>query len=147
MSEDRVWLTNEKGVLILKLTQHHLKDALAMMRDSYYTDEPVSKGLRLQECPGAIDDLEQLTIETFEDGSSLVALYDGKVVGASFNKVQTRSKPGEGTYFEHFRDFKCKTDTAKENMNVMIQIDAQINTFAHYQPSEQRGNRGHFSVT
>jgi len=66
--------------------------------------------------------LEQLTIETYHDGTTLVAIFEGKIVGCAFNKVQTKPKPGDPFYFEDYRDNKCKTETAKEYVNCMIKV-------------------------
>ncbi|XP_065340678.1 uncharacterized protein LOC135939981 isoform X1 [Cloeon dipterum] len=127
-----VWLTTDKGLKIVNLTEADLKEALVLMRNSYYPDESVAKAVRLHDCPEAVDELEKLTIETFEDGSSLIAILDGKIVGAAFNKVQFKPKPGDQSYFEDFRDFKCKTDTAKEYMDLMIRVDARNDAFEYY---------------
>jgi len=43
----RVWLKNEKGVEVISLTDARLKEALALMRDSYYPDESAAKGVEL----------------------------------------------------------------------------------------------------
>ncbi|CAB3366379.1 Hypothetical predicted protein [Cloeon dipterum] len=102
------------------------------MRDSYYPEESAAVGINLHECPEGIDELEKLTIETFEDGTSLIAIYEGKVVGASFNKVQLKPKPGDQSYFEEFRDLKCKTEAAKEYVNNMILADSKKDAFEHY---------------
>jgi hypothetical protein len=67
-----------------------------------------------------------LTIETFLDGTSLVAIFEGKIVGAAFNKVQNRPKAGDPCYFEEYRDLKCKTDTAKEYVNCMIKVSTDL---------------------
>jgi hypothetical protein len=52
----------------------------------------------------------------------VIALQDGRVVGALFNKVQALTPPGEVGYFEHFKNFKCKNDTAKEYIDCMIRV-------------------------
>jgi hypothetical protein len=48
MSGENVWLTNDKGVKLVDLTDDRLPEALKLMRESYYTDEPVARGTRLQ---------------------------------------------------------------------------------------------------
>ncbi|KAF4524339.1 hypothetical protein B566_EDAN015892 [Ephemera danica] len=88
---ERVFASNDRGVTVERLTDKRLSEALRVMRESYYPDEAVARGFRLQQDhPETIDELEQLTIETYKDGTSLVALYDGQVVGVSFNKVDSR---------------------------------------------------------
>jgi hypothetical protein len=45
----KVWLKNaEKGIEIVSLTDKRLEEALALMREAFYTDEPPAKGVRLQ---------------------------------------------------------------------------------------------------
>jgi hypothetical protein len=70
--------------------------------------------------------LELLTVETYRDGASLVALKDGQVVGASFNKVQTVPQPDEAGFFADFKDKKCKTNRAKEYIDCMIRVSISL---------------------
>ncbi|XP_059475696.1 uncharacterized protein LOC132196815 [Neocloeon triangulifer] len=132
MEAPNVWLRNDKGVEVISMTESRLQETLAMMRESYYPDESAAVGIELHKCPESIDELERLTIETFEDGTSMIAIFQNKVVGASFNKVQLKPKSGDLGYFEEFRDFKCKTDSAKEYVNNMIIADSKKDAFEHY---------------
>jgi hypothetical protein len=47
MSAENVWSQNDKGVKVISLTDERLKEALALMRDSYYPDESAAKGVQL----------------------------------------------------------------------------------------------------
>lgn len=47
MSAEGVWSQNDKGVKVVSLTEEKLKEALALMRDSYYPDESAAKGVQL----------------------------------------------------------------------------------------------------
>lgn len=85
-----------------------------------------SVNLLLQDCPAAIDELEQLTLETYRDGTSLVALQGDRVVGVAFNKVQSKPGPGEVGFFDDFKDNKCKTETAKEYIYLMMRVMSAI---------------------
>jgi hypothetical protein len=68
--------------------------------------------------------LEQLTLETYKDGTSLAAIQDGKLVGVAFNKMQKVALPGEPCFFDEFKEHQCKTETAKEYMYLMMRVSA-----------------------
>jgi hypothetical protein len=47
MSGEKIWAENEAGIKILSLTEERLQEALQVMRESFYTDEPVAKGMKM----------------------------------------------------------------------------------------------------
>ncbi|KAG8224752.1 hypothetical protein J437_LFUL005321 [Ladona fulva] len=131
----------------------YLKEALSIMREGFYPDESICKGVRLGEDLSASDvkfpadpaqvrlsgvqgvkELEALTLETAKDGISLVAIdkRTGKVAGAAFNKIQRALGDGEKGFFESFRDSHCKSISAIALIDSMIEVDSRFDVIEHY---------------
>jgi hypothetical protein len=72
--------------------------------------------------PEAVDELEKISLELYKDGCSVVALKDGQVVGLSFNNIQHSVAPNETSFFENVMNKHCKTEVAKEYLNLMIKV-------------------------
>ncbi|XP_046477180.1 arylalkylamine N-acetyltransferase-like 2 isoform X1 [Neodiprion pinetum] len=134
MPSYRLWGSTEDGeVEFESLTTETLEDALQMLRDSFFKDESICQGVDLLSEPGAADELIELCRLSAKDGVSVVAVEvcTGRVVGVSFNKIQTLAVPGVKGFFEIFAE-NCKCDSSRELMDFMVDVDSRLNLFEHY---------------
>lgn len=96
----------------------------------------VSIATEVNKCDQAKEDILILCKDTTKDGLSLLARNkkNGLIVGYCFNKIQCPSddNPNAPTYFEWFRDNKCKSPSSKALMDYMIEMDSKINLFQHF---------------
>lgn len=104
------------------------------MRKSFYIYENACKAVNLSKNPQSIDELEQLTIKAAEDGVTIIAIdtIKNKVVGAAFNKLQVKNKPGETNFFTSFAN-SLKTSQARAIIKFMNDVDDLCNLFDYCQ--------------
>ncbi|XP_017761672.1 PREDICTED: uncharacterized protein LOC108551849 isoform X2 [Eufriesea mexicana] len=134
MPSYRVWgSTEDESVDFESLTNDTLEGALNVIRKSFFVYESVSKGVDLLSEPGASEELEELCLDAAKDGVSLVAIdvNTGEVIGVAFNKIQVLNNPAEKSAFEMFSE-RCKHRSSKALVDFMIDVDARINLFKHY---------------
>uniref|UniRef100_A0A0C9R5F0 Lin-49_2 protein n=3 Tax=Fopius arisanus TaxID=64838 RepID=A0A0C9R5F0_9HYME len=134
MPSYRPWGSTEDGAIEFEsMTTETLPGALEVIKESFFTDENTCRGVEILSEPGASSELEDLCLNAAQDGVSVVAIdvATGKVVGASFNKIQMQQKPGEKSAFEVFSE-TCKYKSSKALMDVMILVDSKVDLFKHY---------------
>ncbi|CAK9818132.1 hypothetical protein ANTPLA_LOCUS9642 [Anthophora plagiata] len=134
MSPYRLWGSIEDGVIEFEsLTTDTLEGALNVIRKSFFIYESVSRGVDLLSEPGATEELEELCLDAAKDGVSVVAIdvNTGEVVGVAFNKIQVLKNSTEKSAFEIFSE-NCKHKSSKALVDFMINVDARINLFRHY---------------
>ncbi|KAI4465525.1 n-acetyltransferase-related [Holotrichia oblita] len=114
------------------LSQNTLQGGLDVMRKSFFLDEKVCIAVELHKHPNAIDELEELCVRAANDGVSVVAVEkkSGLVAGASFNKLQVKSQPGDEPYFEKFAA-NCKEPSAKALVMFMKEADESCDLFGY----------------
>ncbi|XP_043602826.1 uncharacterized protein LOC122576498 isoform X1 [Bombus pyrosoma] len=130
----RVWgSTENRAIDFESLTNETLEGALNVMRKSFFVYESVSRGVDLLSEPGASEELEKLCLDAAKDGVSVVAvdIYSGEVIGVAFNKLQVLNSSSEKSAFEIFSE-NCKYKSSKALVDFMIDIDAKMNLFKHY---------------
>ncbi|KAF3422172.1 hypothetical protein E2986_03237 [Frieseomelitta varia] len=130
----RMWGSSEdKTVEFESLTKNTFEGALEVIRKSFFVYENVCRGVNLLSEPGASEELEELCLETAKDGVSIVALNvsNGEVIGVAFNKIQVLTRPSEKSAFEIFSE-NCKYKSSKALVNFIINMDARVNLFKHY---------------
>ncbi|GJQ70621.1 hypothetical protein Trydic_g23012 [Trypoxylus dichotomus] len=112
------------------LSSETLEGGLIVMRKSFFIEENVSIAVELHKYPNAIKELEELCVRAANDGASIVAIEkkSGLVVGAAFNKMQIKGKPGDDTYFEKFAA-SCKEPAAKALVLFMKEADEACDLF------------------
>ncbi|KOC61687.1 hypothetical protein WH47_05835, partial [Habropoda laboriosa] len=134
MSPYRVWGSILDGAIEFEsLTTDTLKGALNVIRESFFVSESVCRGVDLLSEPGAAEELEKLCLDAAKDGVSVVAIdvNSGEVVGVAFNKIQVLKNSTEESAFEIFSK-NCKHKSSKALVDFMINVDARINLFKHY---------------
>ncbi|XP_015601310.1 uncharacterized protein LOC107270639 isoform X2 [Cephus cinctus] len=134
MPSYRLWGSMDDGnVEFESLTSETLDGALRVIRESFFKNESVCKGVDIIEEPGAMKELEELCLDAAKDGVSAVAIYvpTGQVISVAFNKIQTRPLNSEKSSFELFSQ-KCKYKSSKALVDFMIDVDSEINLFQHY---------------
>ncbi|KAK9294948.1 hypothetical protein QLX08_010590 [Tetragonisca angustula] len=134
MSPYRMWgSTEDETVDFESLTNDTLEGALDVIRKSFFINENVCKGVDLLSEPGASKELEELCLEAAKDGVSVVAVdvNSGEVIGVAFNKIQLLNSSSEKTAFESFSE-NCKYKSSKALVDFIINMDARINLFKHY---------------
>ncbi|CAL7942143.1 unnamed protein product [Xylocopa violacea] len=130
----RAWGSIEDGAIEFEsLTNETLEGALDVIRKSFFVYECVSRGVDLLSEPGASEELEQLCLDAAKDGISVVAVDvdTGEVIGVAFNKMQVLKSSTEKSAFEIFSE-NCKHKSSKALIDFMIDADARINMFKHY---------------
>ncbi|XP_076756566.1 arylalkylamine N-acetyltransferase 1 isoform X2 [Xylocopa sonorina] len=130
----RVWGSIEDGAIEFEsLTNETLEGALNVIRKSFFVYESVCRGVDLLSEPGASEELEQLCLDAAKDGISVVAVDvdTGEVIGVAFNKMQVLKSPAEKSAFEICSE-NCKYKSSKALVDFMIDIDARIDMFKHY---------------
>lgn len=133
MPSYRPWGSTEDGAIEFEsLTEDTLEGALDVIRRSFFVHESVSRGVALLSEPGAARELEELCLDAARDGVSVVAIdvATGRVVGVAFNKIQVNNY-GERSAFEVFSE-NCKCKASKALVDFMINVDARLNLFEHY---------------
>uniref|UniRef100_A0A336LI06 CSON010559 protein n=1 Tax=Culicoides sonorensis TaxID=179676 RepID=A0A336LI06_CULSO len=108
---------------------------MTALKRSFFANEMVCIGTEVNKCPQAQEDLSILCLETAKDGVSLLARdkRSGEIVGFLFNKIQFPSEnPNETSYFEYFRDNKCKSESSKALMSYMIEMDSKVDVFEKF---------------
>lgn len=75
------------------LTKETFEGGMYVMRNAFFKDENVCIGVELHKEPGAADELLELCRRAALDGVTIVCIEKstGKVVGASFNKLQVNN--------------------------------------------------------
>ncbi|XP_063988976.1 uncharacterized protein LOC135168571 isoform X3 [Diachasmimorpha longicaudata] len=134
MPSYRPWGSTPDGAIEFEsLTTETLLGALEVLRESFFTDESTCRGVDILSEPGATEELEKLSINAARDGVSVVAIdvATGKVVGVSFNKIQTHQKSTEKSPFELFSE-SCKCTSSKAVVDLMLSIDNKVDLFKHY---------------
>ena len=132
----RVWgKCCENEIEILSYDESTEKEALDVIMNSFFQHENVSVATGVKNCKQAQEDLSQLCVDVAKYGVSLVAKHtpSNRIVGVSFNALQTTGPIGQPSYFEQFRDHRCKSPSSKGLMNYMIQMDAKIDLFDQFQ--------------
>ncbi|KAL6261032.1 hypothetical protein P5V15_008558 [Pogonomyrmex californicus] len=134
MPSYRPWGSTEDGRIEFEsLTNETLEGALNVIRKSFFLYEPISVAVDLKSEPGAPEELEELCLFAAKDGVSVVAvdITTNEVVGVAFNKIQLFNGNSEKNYFEHFSK-NCKCKSSKALVDFMINMDARVNLFKHY---------------
>lgn len=101
------------------------------LRRGFLDHECVCTGTKINkpESTAARLDLELLCKEVVKDGVSLIARHisSNEIVAVSFNKIQILSD--EKSFFESFKDNKCKSEQSKSLMQFMINVDSRVDLF------------------
>ncbi|KAK0080243.1 hypothetical protein PV325_000240 [Microctonus aethiopoides] len=134
MPSYRPWGSTEDGAIEFEsLTIETLDGALNVYREAFCKRENVCQAVELLDEPGAVEELGELCLDAARDGVSVVAIdiSTREVVGVAFNKIQIRGNPNEVGSFEQFSK-NCKTKSTKALVNFMIDVDAKLDLFKHY---------------
>ncbi|KAJ6647032.1 hypothetical protein Bhyg_02250 [Pseudolycoriella hygida] len=106
-----------------------------VLNESFYDLEYVciGYGINLSGTEEVRQELSTLVKETAKDGVSLLAreVSTDKIVGFSFNKLQLKQTANEHSFFEIIRD-KCKNETSKAYIQMMIDCDNDFDLFTQY---------------
>lgn len=87
------WAVSKDGVVKCEpLTTQSLDGAIKVMRESFFTMEPLCKAFGILKEPGAAEELLQTCYDAAKDGVSIVAndTSTNKIVGVIFNKIQVK---------------------------------------------------------
>lgn len=87
------YLNNILGLIeYVSLCAEQLESALDVMRNAFFLHENVCRAVGLPDDIEGQKELEDLCINTAQDGVSIIAIdrSTGKVVGTAFNKLQVR---------------------------------------------------------
>uniref|UniRef100_A0A1B6E1D1 N-acetyltransferase domain-containing protein n=2 Tax=Clastoptera arizonana TaxID=38151 RepID=A0A1B6E1D1_9HEMI len=126
--------TADTKIEFYTMSKEEAEESLQVIREAFFPFENVSVGCEVKSNPAACKELELLCLEAANDGVSILAREKGshKIVGVSYNKIQTITKPGEKSYFEKFRDEKCKEQNSICLMNDMIKVDSAVDAYGAY---------------
>ncbi|XP_065091388.1 uncharacterized protein LOC135712338 [Ochlerotatus camptorhynchus] len=121
-------------VEIIYYDEKYREQSMDVLRKSFFLNETVCIGSEVNLDPQAQLDLEQLCLDVGRSGTSLIARHvpSNRIVGVSFNVLQTPSAPGDLNYFESFRDDHCISESSKSLMQYMITMDSKVNLFEKF---------------
>ncbi|XP_062565868.1 uncharacterized protein LOC134228101 [Armigeres subalbatus] len=121
-------------VEIIFYDEEYREQSMDVLRKSFFLNECVCIGSEVNLDLQAQVDLEQLCLDVGRSGTSLIARHvpSNKIVGVSFNVLQTPSAPGDLNYFETFRDQHCISESSKNLMQYMITMDGKVNLFEKF---------------
>lgn len=121
-------------VEIIYYDERYREASMEVLRKSFFLHEAVCIGSEVNLNPQAQKDLEQLCLDVGRSGVSLLARHvtTDRIVGVSFNVLQTPSAPSDLNYFESFRDDHCVSPSSKSLMQYMITMDAKVDLFQQF---------------
>nr|XP_018911799.1 PREDICTED: uncharacterized protein LOC109040347 [Bemisia tabaci] len=126
--------SKDQEIFYYVLEEDRLKDALAVLVEGFYPDEPAtSLYYRVSEDEEAIQELNLLMAETAKDEISVIAVsaQTDRVVGVLFNKIQEKTKPGELPFFEKFKR-GCKNARSIGLIDYMAEIDDKVDVLGAF---------------
>ncbi|XP_054280259.1 uncharacterized protein LOC128998237 isoform X2 [Macrosteles quadrilineatus] len=124
----------ESGIEYWTMSPDRAEEGLKVLRDGFFTEEAFCCNVGIDRDIEGQRELEKLCLECALDGVSIIAVdkETNQIVGVCYNKLQTAPPPGQKSFFEEFRDTKCKTKTAKALISMMMQFDSLVDLYDKY---------------
>lgn len=109
-----------------------MQGAITVLYEAFYPHENVCVAVDFADNPNAMKEMDELIIAAARDGVSLVAVEksSGTVVGAAFNKIQSKAAVKEYENYFHNYYAKCKEPSTKAVLEFMMDFDGRCDLFS-----------------
>ncbi|XP_050306851.1 uncharacterized protein LOC126743687 [Anthonomus grandis grandis] len=125
--------TFDGTIEFVSLTKSRLKEALEVLKTSFYPQENVCKATGLAFMSNAMEECKDMVMGAAKCGVSIIAIdkITQKVVGVLLNKIQHKDTSSKKLFEKHIKN--TKYDQVKGLYEFLLEMEEKVNPFSPYQ--------------